>query len=331
MQQEEMESWLAELGTQSRLPVWSFSYNRAGQVPGLDAPFLRETNRWANREDIHVVVRESQVGRYQEAFPWISFWPVPDAGDCVGRSRQAALDFANTMGHDEIVLVDDDLTNTSFLYQGYVKSGKNTGLPCSRRSGRHHPMPEGRVVSEYVVAGISEVGRTVMASHPEAVLGGGVKQHGAIGDPLHRTMYRLNGGVTPKQLMVAAPARLADAGVRLDVDLFGRHGDDIGLVAEILTAGLACWAMPTFTYDVWPEDQNINKSVVRNPETAHELHAEEWAALQKYPIKDHLRVKTSLLDGSFEWADINWQSWAKVSTVQPVVHLWPQDACRELI
>lgn len=304
-----------------RLPVWSFSYNRAGT-----APFLESMRTWRNQDDIHIVVRHTQRESYAAKYPWAHLHLVPDKVDCVGYSRQAALDYACLEGHDLIVLVDDDLTNTGWLSQGYIKSGPNAGQPCSTRTKKADH------VAEQVLKGISAVGRTVFDNHPNAVLGGAVKQHGAFGDHLHQTMYRINGGVTPKQLMVAAPWRLATADVRLNVGLFGRHGDDIGLIAEILKAGLECWAMPTFTYDVWSEDQNILKSVVRNPGNAARLHQEEWDALQQYPIKDCLRIKRSIVDGSFEWADINWQQYAKMhGTTMPTPVLWPLDEARELL
>lgn len=313
----EMLTWLDN--QPPRLPVWTFSYNRAGT-----APFLESMRDWASRDDIHIVVRGSQVREYREAYPWATLHEVDDAVDCVGYSRQAALDYAVLEGHELIILVDDDLTNTGWLFQGHIKSGKNAGQPCSSRTRKAGN------VAEQVLTGISEVSRQVVADNPEAVLGGGVKQHGAFGDHLHRTMYRINGGVTPKQLMVAAPLRLAKAGVRLNIDLFGRHGDDIGLIAEILQSGLSCWAMPSFVYDVWSENQNILKSVVRNPDTAPALHAEEWEALQQYPIKDYLRIKRSIVDGSFEWADVDWRKYAKITGETSRTVSWPLDEARDL-
>lgn len=318
MLEHEMEQYLEDVGP--RLPVWTFSYNRAGK-----APFLETTRTWKD-QSINVVVRESQVDAYAAAYPWATLHPVPDAGDCVGASRQAALDYALLEGHELICLVDDDLTNVGWLFQGYFKTGKNVGAPCSRRTSRLLPD-----LQERVLAGISGIARTVAEQHPDAVLGGGLKQHGAIGDNLHRTMYMVNKGVTPKQLMTVNTLRLAQAGVRLNTDLFGRHGDDIGLVAEILKAGLQCYAMPSFVFDVWPEEINIGKSVVRNADTARDLHAEEWEALQQYPIRDYLRTKNSIVDGSFEWADVNWQKYAKVTGVQPETVLWPLDAARDIL
>lgn len=326
MQRDEMIAWLEHEGAQSRAPIWTFSYNRAGT-----APFLNRMAQFQHREEIHVVVRASQVEAYTRAYPWANLYPVPDHLDCVGYSRQTALSMAALQEHELIVLVDDDLINTSFLFQGYVKGGPNQGDPVSARyllrDTEHLPYS----LPEMVLTGISAVSRRVMADDPLAVLGGGVKQHGAFGENLHRTMYRLNGGVTPKQLMAAAPVRLADAGVSLNVGLFGRHGDDIGLIAEILRAGLKCWAMPSFVYDVWSEEQNIRKSVVRNADTAPALHAEEWDALQQYPIRDHLRVKRNKETEEFEWADVNWQQYAKQTGVKPATVLWPEDEARELI
>lgn len=322
---EEMCGYIESLGEESRLPVWSFSYNRAGK-----APYLETLASLKNLSDINLVVRESQEKGYRRAYPWARIHLVDDILDCVGYSRQAALDFAADEGHELILLVDDDLTNTSFLHQGAIKSGANAGKPCSTRTTKNYALPGGLSVTEAVLIGMSGVAREVHDQHPRAVLGGAVKQHGSFGDQLHRTMYRINGGVTPKQLMAVAPVRLKEHEVELDVGLFGRHGDDIGLIAEILKAGLQCWCAPSFTYDVWSEDQNIHRSVVRNPSNARELHAEEWDALQQYPIKNHLRVKRSFIDGSFEWADVNWRSYNKSIGLHAPTVPWPLDEARDI-
>ena len=72
MLRDEMFHHLHAVDHNDRIPVWVISYNR------YDAPTLTRMNEWERLDDVHVVVRESQVAEYRRAFPALQFEPLPD-------------------------------------------------------------------------------------------------------------------------------------------------------------------------------------------------------------------------------------------------------------
>ncbi len=302
-----MMGWLAGLDPADRLPLWVISYKRPGT-----APFLNRAAQWATAGDVNVLVRDSQLEAYEAAYPTLHIHSLPDdmIPNC-GSARWAASQLAYADGDEAALLFDDDVLTLNFLFESAIGKGANAGKECSRNSNKDDlaVLPD---LDERILAGMSWVARQAFADHPRAVLGGNIKRHMNFSEKNHSTMYLLNGGVTPRQAMVYNMARMNEFGIKMNLDLFGVHGEDIGMNAEVLAAGADCFAMPSFAYDHWPEAINISESTIRNADNAAALHAQEWENLQTYPVKDYLRVKRNIIDGSFEWADINWVQAAKV-------------------
>lgn len=317
MKRNEMIEFLGDLDVHDRYPLWIISYNRAGT-----APFLEAAKEMASTDNIHIVVRESQAKTYRAAYPMMKVYGLPDDSiDCVGKARWAAAQLAWDLGYDEILMFDDDVLTLRFLFLRHFMRGQNVGKPCSGHSTLDDLaiLPD---LPERILAGISTVAKDVFAEHPMAILGGAIKQHMSFDVRNHETKYILNGGVTPRQAMVWNVGRMAEHGVALNTDRFGIHGDDIGIVAEILKAGGDCFAMPSFAYEHYPESINIKTSVVRSADSKQQLHEFEWESLQMYPIKDYLRVKRSIIDGSYEWGDVNWVALNKIRKTQPIRVAW---------
>jgi len=315
-----MTSWLSGLDPEDRYPIWVISYQRAGT-----APLLNMATKWGRQHDINIVVRESQREAYEAAYPRMNVHALPDDSiDCVGKARWAAASLAYALGEEAILMMDDDVLSLRFLFQREFFRGKNVGKECSGHSTLDdlEVLPD---LAERVLLGMSAVARDVFAEHPKAMLGGAIKQHMSFDYRNHRTKYVLNGGVTPRQVMVWHVDRMFENGVALNLERFGLHGDDIGIVAEILKAGGDCFAMPSFGYVHWPEAINIKTSVVRNADNAKALHEFEWEALQMYPIRDYLRVKRSIVDGSFEWADVNWNRLGRLRNRPTIRFSWDPD------
>jgi len=307
MMKEEMSDWLMSLAPEDRLPLWFISYDRAGT-----APMLNTAHKWGTAELVNVVVRESQAKAYRAAYPKFQIHGLPDDEiSSAGEARWGAADLAYALGNDAVLMFDDDVLALNFMFNGFIGSGPNAGTECTKHSlvGDHKTDPQ---LAERILTGFSEMGREVHVTHPDAILGGMIKQHMSFSPRNHRTKYILNGGATARQVMIWNLKRADELDIRLNQDLFARHGEDIGFSAEILKAGADCWATPSFSFHHWPEDINIHRSVVRNAGNAKELHEEEWAALQQYPIKDYLRIKRSMIDNSYEWGDVNWKALGKL-------------------
>lgn len=308
MKRDEMLGYLAE--STDRYPIWVISYNRAGE-----APTLEKMKSWGDTDGIYVLVRESQRATYEAAYPTLTIVTAPDEeiSNC-GSARWAAAEIAyGVYEQDRVIMMDDDVLAIRAMYAGTFIRGKNIGKPCTRHSNVPD-LAELPDLEERVLSGITDVAGQVFEKHPKALLGGVIKQHMSFDERNHQTAYILNGGVTPRQITIWALDRMMERGVKLDTDLFGVHGEDLGLVAEVLQRGGDCFALTSFAYEHWPESINIHKSMIRNAENAPALHAQEFEALQHYPIKDYLRVKTSIIDGSYEWGDV---SWSKLRKLRP--------------
>ena len=301
MRREEMLLYLATLDPAERLPIWAISYKRAGK-----APMLERLNRFERTDDVHVVVRSSEAEAYRLAYPRLVIHGIDDdlISTC-GAARWMAADLAVAEGSDRGIMLDDDITQLEPLFEGSFKTGPNAG----QEKSTHAPTigEQLRPIDEYVLMAFGDVAQEVLDREPDTVLGSINRRQMSFDPKNHRTKYVVNLGLKPTTVMVWDFARLAEKGIRLDQEKFGFHGEDIGLTVEALAAGADCFSVPSFVFGHWPESINILKSVIRNADNARELHEIEHEHLMSYPARDYLRVKRSILDGSFEWADINWQ------------------------
>lgn len=325
MRRHEMHDWLLSLDKGDRAPLWIISYNRPGT-----APFLEMARQFERTDDVNVVVRASQWADYERAYPELEIHALPDEQiPSCGAARWGAADLAYSMGQDVVMMFDDDVIRLGYLFERAIQSGPNAGKPASAHDVKAdlEVVPD---VIERVATAMSAIAEDVFTAHPNAVLGGPVKQHMSFDPKNQATKYLLNGGLTPRQAMVWHLDRMNHAGVRLNLEEFGVHGEDIGLLATLLAAGLDAFALPSLVYDHWPEAVNIERSQIRNAENAAELHAWEWECLQRYPIKDYLRVKTDLL-GRYEWGDVHWQKLHKLRGTQPYREDWPGTTFDQLI
>jgi hypothetical protein len=114
---------------------------------------------------------------------------------------------------------------------------------------------------------------------------------------------------------------LYKAKINRDVESFDRHGDDIGFCAVILKRGGSLFNIPCLCYDYVDEKCD---SVIRTPETEKELHAYEYAMLQKYPIRDYLKTTFRDEEGNYMWGDIDYRSLHKIRGTKPVRVFWEE-------
>jgi hypothetical protein len=321
MQRDEMLEYLSSFDTANRLPMYVISYNRAGS-----APLLEKAKTWQHQDLVNVVVRKSQRDAYRRAYPKMYVFGLPDEQipDC-GSARWGAAELAHGLGDDEILMFDDDVLALRFLFERTFTKGANVGKVCSGHSTNKDiaEMPD---LDERILTGMSMVARDVFDERPRAVIGGAIKQHMSFSPSNNETKYILNGGITPRQAMVWNLKRINEFGISVDLDDFGVTGEDLGAIDAVITAGGDAFAMPSFAYEHWPESVNLHRSMIRNPANAAQLHADEWDVLQRYPIKDYLRTKRSLIDGSYEWGDVNWKALAKRRPDHPTVRVtWAED------
>lgn len=321
MNREDMREYLMSLDIRDRDPLWIISHKRAGTAPFLN----RIQEEWDTAGEVYVLVLRSEMKAYQRAYPRLTIVGADDElVNTVGKARWLSLLLALKNGSATTLVTDDDVLSIDFMFESTITRGPNKGKESSRNS----TLEDRELIpnfEERIFAAMTDIADQVWDDHPKAVLGGLIKRHMNFAAGNHRQKYVINGGVTPRQVMVANVARMRELGIQLNLDLFSLHGDDIGLVAEILAKGADCFAITSFAYDHWPESVNITESTLRNVDTAPALHALEYEGLMQYPIKDYMRTKNSIIDGSFEWADVNWQKAAKLRKRPTIKALWPTE------
>ncbi len=309
-----------------RLPVWVISYNR------FDSPTLTRIGGWRYVDNVHVVVRESQVAKYREVHPRLNFHPLPDdrINSC-GAARWGAYDLAREMGHKRAVMLDDDLLQFRYLYESAFVRGPNAGSPCSRVADSADIDRWGGVsyLEEATVAYMGATASAVFDEQPNAVIGTAIKRLRSFDNRNHQTMYYLNGGSTPRQWTVWELERLEEHGIRLNLEHFGVVGEDVGFLATLFQAGLDAFTMPSFAYEHWVEAVNEKKSLIRSADTTALLSEYEFMCLQKYDMGPHYLRSCPSRGDEYEWGEVDWRRLAKFRGSRMERFLWGPDQSRK--
>jgi hypothetical protein len=183
-------------------------------------------------------------------------------------------------------------------------------------------------MEEASITAFGRLGLEVFDEQPKAVVGGMIKRHMSFDIENHRTRYILNGGATPRQAMIWNTTRMEEHGIRLNLEHFGVTGEDIGLMATVLEKGLDVFSTPSFAFDHWPEDVNLEKSVIRDEDTLPLFMEYEYEVLQNYEIGPNYLKEKKIPGSEHGWKDVSWQKLAKFRG-QPTQRFdWPADAER---
>lgn len=325
MLRDEMFHYLHRAEKEDRLPVWVISYNR------YDAPTLTRMAEWERLDDVHVVVRASQVDEYRRVFPALRFEPLPDGRiNSCGAARWGAYDLAREYGHQRAVMLDDDLLQFRPLYQHHFVRGPNAGMPCSRVFDKEDIAEFGGVAAleEATVTMMGKIADNVFDEEPKAVIGTAIKRLRSFDNRNHQTRYLLNGGSTPRQWTAWDLERLEEHGIRLNLEQFGVVGEDVGFLATLFQAGMDAFTMPSFAYEHWVEAVNETKSLIRTADNRAILSEHEYLMLQQYEMGNHyLRVCPKGGD-EYEWGEVDWRALNKYRGTKMKRVFWDSDQDR---
>ena len=325
MLRDEMFHHLHSVDHNDRIPVWVISYNR------LDAPTLVRISQWERTDNVHVVVRESQVADYRVEFPSLQFEPLPDERiNSCGAARWGAYDLAREQGHRRAVMLDDDLLQFRPLYQHHFVRGPNAGAPCSRVFDKEDILEFGGVIAleEATVTLFGQVANEVFDEEPNAVIGTAIKRLRSFDNRNQQTRYLLNGGSTPRQWTAWELERLEHDSVRLNLDEFGVVGEDVGFLATLFQAGFDAFTMPSFAYEHWVEAVNETKSLIRTADNRAILSEHEYAMLQRYDMGNHYLRVCPRGGEEYEWGEVDWRALNKFRNTKQKRVLWDSDQTR---
>jgi hypothetical protein len=217
------------------------------------------------------------------------------------------------------------------MYQRAKVQGKNVGELCSgvaTTGDAEYWFGSVPLMEEAAIGAFGMLGLDVFAEQPKAVVGGMIKRHMSFDIENHRTRYILNGGATPRQVMLWNTGRMAKHDIRLNLEHFGVTGEDIGLMATVLEAGLDVFCTPSFAFDHWPEDVNLEKSVIRDESTLPLFMEYEYEILQQYEIGQNYLKEKRIPGSEHGWKDVSWQKLAKFRGKPTQRFDWPLDAER---
>lgn len=326
MLRDEMFHHLYRAEKEDRLPVWVISYNR------YDAPTLTRMAEWVRLDDVHVVVRASQVDEYRRSFPALRFEPLPDEliGSC-GAARWGAYDLARAYGHQRAVMLDDDLLQFRPLYQHHFVRGPNAGMPCSRVFDKEDIAEFGGVAAleEAAVTMMGQVANMVFDEEPNTVIGTAIKRLRSFDNRNQQTRYLLNGGSTPRQWTAWELERLEEHDIRLDLEQFGIVGEDVGFLATLFQAGMDAFTMPSFAYEHWVESVNETKSLIRTADNRAILSEHEYTMLQNYEMGQHYLRVCPRGGEEYEWGEVDWRGLNKFRGTKMKRVLWDADQERD--
>lgn len=326
MQLEEMVEWVKSHDKADRVPMWVISYNR------LDAPTLLKMRQYERTDDINVLVRESQRAGYESAFPMLNIHTLPDERiDSCGAARWGAYDLARELGQDEVIMLDDDVLQFRFMYERAKVQGPNVGEMCSGVASTTDAEDHfGSLIAleEASITAFGALGRQVFEEQPKTVVGGMIKRHMSFAISNHQTRYVLNGGATPRQVMIWNTERMEHNGVRLNLEHFGVTGEDIGLMASVLERGLDVFCSPSFAFDHWPEDVNLERSTIRDHSTLPLFMEYEYEVLQQYEIGANYLKEKRIPGSAHGWKDVAWAKLAKHRGVPSERVMWGVDELR---
>lgn len=334
MLRDELFNKIENIDKNDRVPVWVISYNR------FDAPTLVRMKDWERLDDVHVVVRETQVDKYRKSFPYLQFEAMPDERiNSCGAARWGAYDRARELGHEHAIMLDDDLLQFRILYQHHFVKGPNAGLPCSRVLDKEDIAELGgvAVAEEAAVTLMGQTARGVFADEPEAVLGTAIKRLRSFDNRNHQTRYLLNGGATPRQWTAWHLTRLEEHGIRLNLEHFGVVGEDLGFLATLFEADLDAFSMPSFAYDYWNQNEGQGRdpegddqSLIRTRGLAPLLSEHEYNCLQLYEMGPNYLRSCPKGGDEYEWGEVDWRGLHRFRGTQMKRVLWDADEARNL-
>lgn len=314
MKKKKMKAMLDALDPSTMPHIFCPSYNR----PDFVSAALFRTFDDEVKAKVHIVVRAEQYKAYKKQNPDLDVIAIPKDYPINGlaSTRQFIFEYAVEHHYSVIIDMDDDIKNIAYMYDGV----SGTGNPCSKHTiaidRENDPLIQQKVL---LMAG--KIAREVFKNHPDVYLGNIRRQRLSQNPDNAKLKYIINAGPTPRQVTLLNVKGLYKAGINRDVKRFDRHGDDIGFCAVILKAGGSLFNIPCLTYDYVSEKCD---SVIRTPETEKELHAYEYRMLQKYPIKDYLRISFRDDEGNYMWGDVDNRKLHKLRGTKSIKEYWEE-------
>lgn len=283
-------------------PIYVPSYNRAGSAPLLE--MLRKApGRVQDR--VYIVVRPSQIRKYQRAYPWAAI--VPETTPGIGPARMRALIDADERGFQNIVVLDDDIIHVSLLEQTTRPDGKKH---TRRYSAKVADIAEPTLLLRSLAVGC-KLATGLFRYHTEAAYGA-ARNALFSGDVDPAVGATLNKGSFPACVMFFDVDRFT---MRQMPKPYHFHGEDLAMFLDTMTAGQDSFTLPGVAYD---QHGSIATTIPLDPQgEVGRPHLETTGRF--YPqIHPFLRVSMKNKLGGVMRIGVNWSQWYKSTGTQPI-------------
>ena len=311
MTREELFREAGQRSFQELPPIFIRSHARADKMDTLRRfPFL--TRRAT------VVVAEAEYEDYLAEWPSVALWKMPGEPSA-GRAIQFILEIAQDLGHEHILILDDDLMSITALYEN--PGSEKYASRAIRRWIGNAPRLRDQFHHGFLSL-IAHAAEDAYASEPTAALAGVQVMSPNWTVDSAATMWRLNvGPVFPSQLMSVHVPRFMEVVGGVDPD-FHEHGDDLSMTVDLLDAGGSTVMLPTFITG-WRSYET--ESVIRDELTAPAYRQREHDLIMAKPLGRDGYIRTRYDDqGRPWWHRVNWQKLRKDGRVKTSEKTWKE-------
>lgn len=241
----------------------------------------------------YLFVRSEQYDLYKQNYPNTKIIKLPRVNGLAG-TRQFIEDYMyDVVGKPYFMDIDDDLTSLRAVVL-------DDGKPRLTWAGEVSESNIIRLGCEIAKRAFDDDG---------CVLGKPRRTRFANAVEYTQTAYVTNKGATPRSFTYVNAKETRRRGIKRNL-AFDPTGDDVGFVAEIAKKHGNMFNINCLAYSY--VDDEIN-SVIRNDQNRRALARYEYECLNKYPMRDYLRIPFKYKDGSYKYGDIDFTKYRKVT------------------
>lgn len=283
-------------------PIYVPSYSRAGSAPLLQ---MLNSAREVVQKKVTIVVRPDEKVAYRLAYPWATV--ITESQPGIGPARMRALIHAQARGHENIVMLDDDIIHVSLLEQG-VHNGKEH---TRRYSSRVSAIPEPILLTLSLAVGC-QLSRAVF-SQDQLVSYGAARNALFSGDVDTSEGATVNKGSFPACVMFINVRRFK---MRHMPTPYHFHGEDLAMFLDNTERGYYSFTLPGVAYD---QHGSIETTIPLDvQDEVGRPHLETTA--EDYPyVHPFLRVSMRNKRGGVMRIGVNWARWYAATDSAPIV------------
>lgn len=286
-------------------PIYVPSYGRAGHAPLLG---VLAGAPQAVRSKVHIVVRRGPQERaYRAAYPWATL-VVHSAPYGVGRAREAAWRHARKVGHQRILMIDDDMSKVGLLEpRGHTAAGQPKSGRLSRSST---PWSAGEFTLRTLGLGC-RMADVIFEREADV----------AYGAP--REAFMSNGEDLTYAAVIGArkfPCAIFFMDVRRytmeEIDKrFRIDGEDLAMQLHALQSGYRTFQMSSMVYE---SDSGLPSTIPNQLKAEIDRTHIHRHALHVYPdMKPYIKVTKRNPSGSIKGLGIDWRRWHRDAGTEP--------------